>query len=356
MMLLLDDHWVWDFWFARHEGRYHVFFLKAPKSLGDPDRRHQNARIGHAVSGDLRDWEVLPDALHPGPDGAWDSRATWTGSVIRHDGRWFMFYSGIGSDREGLVQRIGLAVSEDLVTWEKPSAEPILAPDPRWYETLDLDVWIEETCRDPWVFPDPSGDGFRMYYTARSNWGEPDGRGVIGQARSTDLFTWEALPPVTEPGDYGHLEVPQVVAIEGRYYLLFSVYDWAHSAARKRRADAVCGTHYLIGDSPLGPFSSPGDEFLFGTPEGPFYAARLIEDPDGRWVFMSWAQFAPDGSFVGALADPVPVEQRDDGSLHLTASPIAPPDRLPDPRCRPHPELTRWARGGPAVAPPESIG
>ena len=32
-------------------------------------RRHHNATIGHAVSGDLRDWRVLPDALHPGAAG-----------------------------------------------------------------------------------------------------------------------------------------------------------------------------------------------------------------------------------------------------------------------------------------------
>ncbi|HEX7266280.1 MAG TPA: hypothetical protein VF256_02510, partial [Streptosporangiaceae bacterium] len=59
----------------------HVFFLHAPRDLGHPDLRHHHAQIGHAVSQDLRSWEVLPTAVGPGPPGAFDDRATWTGSV-----------------------------------------------------------------------------------------------------------------------------------------------------------------------------------------------------------------------------------------------------------------------------------
>lgn len=324
-MLALDDHWVWDFWFAWHGDRHHVFFLKAPKSLGDPDLRHMNARIGHAVSDDLRTWEILPDALGPGEPGCWDDRATWTGCVIAHEGQWWLFYSGVSHAHDSLVQRIGAATSPDLLTWERVSAEPILEPDPRWYERLDLDLWIEETFRDPWVFADPGGDGFHMYYTARANHGRPDGRGVVGRAWSADLRRWEARPPVTEPGDFGHLEVPQLATIGGRDYLVFSVYDWAHSAVRQQRAEVVCGTHYMLGDSPLGPFRMLSDEFLLGSPAGHFYAGRLVRDRDGAWQFMSWAQFGPDGRFIGALADPVPVVQHDDGALSLATQPSLAP-------------------------------
>ena len=48
------DHWLWDFWFARDGDDVHVFYLQAPRSLGDPELRHHNATIGHAVSRDLR--------------------------------------------------------------------------------------------------------------------------------------------------------------------------------------------------------------------------------------------------------------------------------------------------------------
>ena len=56
------DRWVWDLWIARTSSEYHMFFLQAPRALGDPDLRHRNASIGHASSVDLATWTILPDA------------------------------------------------------------------------------------------------------------------------------------------------------------------------------------------------------------------------------------------------------------------------------------------------------
>lgn len=65
MSLRLPDHWPWDFWFAVDGEDVHVFFLHAPRSVGDPELRHRNARIGHAVSRDLHHWEPLPNPSVP---------------------------------------------------------------------------------------------------------------------------------------------------------------------------------------------------------------------------------------------------------------------------------------------------
>jgi len=43
-----------DFWFADDGERYRLFFLRAPRALGDPELRHRRASLGHAVSTDLR--------------------------------------------------------------------------------------------------------------------------------------------------------------------------------------------------------------------------------------------------------------------------------------------------------------
>ena len=94
-MLRLTDRWIWDSWYAVHEGRHHVFYLQAERSLVDPERRHRHPSVGHAVSDDLRHWEVLPDALAPSTADAFDDWTTWTGSVVRDDaGTWWMFYTG----------------------------------------------------------------------------------------------------------------------------------------------------------------------------------------------------------------------------------------------------------------------
>ena len=93
MALELDDRWIWDFWLVRDGARHHVFYLQAPRALADPDARHWSVSIGHAVSTDPRGWQVLPDPLRPGPAGCWDDASTWTGSVVRHDGRWHLLYT-----------------------------------------------------------------------------------------------------------------------------------------------------------------------------------------------------------------------------------------------------------------------
>jgi beta-fructofuranosidase len=89
-----DGHWVWDFWVADDGALFHLFYLHAPASLGDPDLRHRNARIGHATSTDLTDWTDHGTVLEPGAAGDLDASATWTGSVVRaDDGSWRMFYT-----------------------------------------------------------------------------------------------------------------------------------------------------------------------------------------------------------------------------------------------------------------------
>jgi len=38
-VLALDDTWVWDCWVADDGAACHLFFLAAPKALGDPEVR-----------------------------------------------------------------------------------------------------------------------------------------------------------------------------------------------------------------------------------------------------------------------------------------------------------------------------
>ena len=97
-------------------------------------------------------WRVLPDALRPGADGSWDDLATWTGSAIRHDDRWYMLYTGINRRERGLIQRIGLAVSDDLVTVDQASRQSGARGGRRWYELLDRTRWRDQSWRDPWLF------------------------------------------------------------------------------------------------------------------------------------------------------------------------------------------------------------
>jgi len=317
--LRLPDKWVWDFWLARQDEVWHIFYLQAPRALGDPALRHHNASIGHAISHDCREWKVLEDAILPGPSGSWDDLATWTGSVIKHDGRWYMLYTGICHADRGLVQRIGLAVSEDLVHWSKHDSNPVLEADPRWYELLDLERWRDQSWRDPYVFFNPDDGAFHVLVTARSNVGPSDGAGVIAHARSIDLVHWEVLPPITEPGEFAQVEVTQLVMKEDRCIIVFSCHAEDHSSSRTRRLGTVGrgGTFVLSAKQFEGPYSvSDNPVAAENGDHGVLYAGKILDRDVSDWEFMAF-RGDNDIDFVGELTDPLPVGLTDNGDLAI---------------------------------------
>ena len=304
MALQLPDKWVWDFWFAFDGPDYHIFFLQAPRDLSDAKLRHWHVTIGHAVSQDLISWEFLPDALAPTAEdsNAWDNFTTWTGSVIQHAGTWHLFYTGTNRAEKGLIQRIGLATSNDLLYWQKHPSNPLILADPHWYEMFEPEIWHEHAWRDPWVFK--HSDVFYANITARINSGPGSARGAIAHAKSADLLNWEVCAPVAALDQFGHLEVPQLIEIDDRWYLLFSVGHKQYSESYRSQpgVNLVTGTHYLVGNHPLGPFKLITDEFLLGDEIGSLYSGKLIRDRRGTWNIMASRSWTANGGFLGRSA------------------------------------------------------
>jgi beta-fructofuranosidase len=311
-VLRLTDAWTWDFWLADDGNLYHLYFLKAPRDIGDPELRHCNVTIGHGISSDLVHWTIAADALTPAPSPAFDDIATWTGSIVRvGEGTWFMFYTGVGSAERGPRQRIGLATSTDLYHWRRHPASPVLAADRRWYEELPDVRWADEAWRDPWVIPDPDGDGWHMLVTARARHGPADQRGVIGYARSPDLVHWHARPPLSEAGKgFGHLEVPQTEIVSGRAVLVFSC-----QAKQLSTQHQAAGTGGGIWNVPCPSLAGPFDPAkAVRISDESLYSGRLVRNRAGQWVMLAFRNLGPDGSFVGELTDPMPVGWAADGS------------------------------------------
>lgn len=302
-MLDLEDDWVWDFWTVRDEtGRHHAFFLKAPRSLGDPDLRHYHASVGHAVSDDLVTWTRASDALAPQPAPAFDDLATWTGSTVRGpDGTWWMFTSGLSHAEEGRTQRIGAATSPDLLTWTRTGIR--LEADPRWYAVASS-ASEELHWRDPFVVPDESGT-WHMYVTAKAP-GVP-GNGVVGHATSSDLVSWAVQPPLSEPtGRFEWLEVISLAKVDGRWALLFSCLS-----AEMPGADAGAGGVWSV---PVAGPGSPVDvaDAVRVTGED-LYVGRVAEHQDGP-MFMAFRNRDEQGEFIGGVTDPYLVRWRPDGA------------------------------------------
>lgn len=314
MSNVLSDAWTWDMWFADDGDRYHAFYLKASRALGDPDRRHFYVTVGHAVSDDLHTWHEVADALIASDRPAFDDFTTWTGSIVKDpDGTWRMFYTGTTRADDAIVQRVGVATSSDLYTWTKTGDVALCEADPQWYEKFDGVSWPDEAWRDPWVF---AHDGqWHMLVTARSKHGSPDDRGVIGYATSPDLDTWSVQPPLSEPGaGFGHLEVPQVAMVDDRFVLVFSSLHGELTAAR-REAGERGGVWSVPVDSPTGPYDITGATRL--TDES-LYAGRLLQDRGGAWWLFAFEHVDETGAFVGALSDPLPVGWDETGRLRVT--------------------------------------
>lgn len=306
--------WIWDSWLATDDdGVHHLFFLSAPRSLGDPERRHLHASIGQANSPDLVHWTDHGSALTVS-DAGWDDLSLWTGSVVRgDDSRWYLFYTALG--RRGLGaddQRIGLAVSTDLQTWERVGDAPLLVADPRWYRTRPEDPQASETWRDPFVFRD--GDGWRMLVTARAVDGPPGDDGVLATAWSPDLRHWEVGPPLSAPGaGFSQLEVPHVHEIDGRPVLTFTCHPASQTPEHVARFGPHC-TWAVVGEpgaSPAGPWDV-GRARPF-TADPALFAAPLARTADG-WALLGFRHLAaPDGDDDGlAIGDPIPVRVEGD--------------------------------------------
>jgi predicted GH43/DUF377 family glycosyl hydrolase len=101
-------------------------------------------RIGLARSRYGRTWSKCPEpVLDLGPRGSWDERGVADPYVIRVEGRFYMYY--LGQDR-ARRQRLGVAVSDDGVEWSKLRGNPILELGaPRAFDEIGLGepaVWI----------------------------------------------------------------------------------------------------------------------------------------------------------------------------------------------------------------------
>ena len=305
-MLVSETNWIWDSWVADDGDFYHLFYLQAPRSLVDAGLRHLAATVGHARSRDLVDWELLPDALGP-TQGSWDDVSIWTGSTMRgDDGVWRMYYTATSSRGYGVRdQLIGLAESEDLITWRKVGDSPLLAADPTWYTTLPEDGAASETWRDPFVFRDPGGAGWHMLITARSHTHRQNDDGVLAHASSSDMRTWELGPPVCDPGyGFGQLEVAQVKQIDGRWVLVFTCHPQEMTAERRALTGDYC-TWSVPGDTAVGPWDLSRARPFIAEPD--LFAAPLVQRRDGSWALIGFRNTEPSGVLSFEIIDPIPV-------------------------------------------------
>jgi sucrose-6-phosphate hydrolase SacC (GH32 family) len=149
------------------KGEYHLFYQK---NANGPYWGHIN--WGHMTSPDMYRWTERPVAISPGPGP--DSEGCWSGSVIEHDGKLALIYTGGG----GRKASICLALSEDGIHFTKHPDNPVIPQPPpdRNPEFRDPFVWRE-------------GDVYYMIVGSAVK----DVGGTSLLYRSEDLVSWRFL-------------------------------------------------------------------------------------------------------------------------------------------------------------------
>lgn len=184
-------------------------------------------RIGLAVSDDLIHWQKRGTILGVGPDGAWDAGGISAPFPFFHEATWYLFYDGFPEPGyEQGKSGIGLATSTDLHTWTRISPDPVLAlPE-------NPEAWDAKNLYQCFVMRGPD-DRFWMYYNAGNQYGAEQ----IGLAFSDDFINWQRYPesPIItngarQPGtDWCIAGDPWIETIEGRYHMFYFGYDCDHA-------------------------------------------------------------------------------------------------------------------------------
>src|SRR5207248_5072996 len=127
-----------------------------------------------------------------------------TGSVVEHEGKYHIFYTGFNSifKRQGKPEQgVMHAVSDDLLAWKNIPEHTFFAPQDR-YERED---W-----RDPFVFWNKDAGEYWMLVAARLKTGPARRRGCTALCTSKDLSSWEVRDPFWAPGLYVTHECPDL--------------------------------------------------------------------------------------------------------------------------------------------------
>lgn len=137
----------------RYNGRYHLYFQK---NGNGPymSRLHW----GHLSSEDLCHWQEEPIALFPGKN--YDNKGCWSGCVYTDaeltGGEPRIIYTSVNASKASISEAMPL--DEDLISWEKNEANPIIAGTPAGYEA---------DFRDPYFFR--SGDNAYIIVGTKKN-------------------------------------------------------------------------------------------------------------------------------------------------------------------------------------------
>ena len=313
-----------------HDGVYHLFHLVLPN----------HDYIAHAISDNGLNWRRVENALFIGDPGSWDDLMLWTMHVTadpHNEGSWRMFYTGLSRRDQGLVQRVGLAVSDDLYSWTKfdvnwedrrgrsdpdsikaerakqdslPSSRivarqrdesvfPLAAESPYYESKVEKPrEWI--SFRDPFFYHDSQHSW--LLVAGRVNEGAFVRRGCVALMEETSPNHFESRPSLFAPMQYDDIEVPNLFRLDDDFYLLGSL-----------REDAKI--RYWHTDELNSPWKNFADNVLL--PRGN-YAGRISRDASGWLLWNFYNMKIHERSSNNIMPPPKRLKRATDGQLQVS--------------------------------------
>jgi predicted GH43/DUF377 family glycosyl hydrolase len=188
---------------GRFVGTYHAY--------PQPGYETGPAVIGLCFSDDLRSWDAQPPVLKPDPACAWEAGGLYKSWLLESEGEYYLFYNAKNHTEGAWIEQTGVAVSRDLVNWERFVGNPVL----RVGDSGEFDdLFASDSCvlrhKDTWL----------MFYFGNCS----DGHARDGVAFSDDLRHWlksgEILIDTGASGsiDSRHAHKPGIITHNGALY------------------------------------------------------------------------------------------------------------------------------------------
>ena len=251
----LDGGELWDTWmFPDPDGkRMHFFYLE----------KHVDTQIGHFVTDDMLHWrEVQHIQVCKEGDPFY---FIGTGMIVEGpDDEFVMNYTAYLGETD---QQISFMHSKDLVHWERRWPEPIIKPQPPYYENDGKKAVQAGNLPFRDAFIQKVGDSYEALICAQSPGYAPLGAAVIARYRSDgdNLQSWQPLEPLLGPGIGVMAEVPEHFRVGDKHYLLWSDASETGILCDTPSRHGAQGTFYAVGDSYEGPYTIPEDNLLIGS-------------------------------------------------------------------------------------------
>ncbi len=168
----------------KHDGKYWSLYGAYPRQGGYELRPGYE---GVATSSNGMSWQRAKDepilSIHQKDCGEWEKSCIYQPWLVEHQGKYFNFYNAA----QGGIEQMGLALSDDMLTWQRYKANPVIPHGPKG-------SFNEKFCSDGKVFRE--GDHWVMFF-----FGVGRGGAHIMTAFSRDLHNWTVDPePIYRSG------------------------------------------------------------------------------------------------------------------------------------------------------------